>query len=910
MSQVAETPGVRAGGTREVILTSSERLAHDLQVDAALRMRQDGRRVWAAPEIHSFRRWTEREWSSCWPKEQILHPTQELALWLYAIEKSGAGERQLSRMAAARQARKIGNIVQAYRVDPDPGSFAGPEESLFYQWHTLVMETIAGRGWLLETQVPDALIALMESGEWTPPEQVRTIGMVHETPVQHRLLEAMAERGTVIIRDEVARECESELILVRPANKLMQMRMAAERIRDLLLPYNDRVDVEPPRIALVVPDLDAARPELDAVLGEYLAPYTLVPGELRERRSWRYARGLPLAEQPLVALALDLLSLEGRRNPLDLLSRILLDPSIFPNSSRTRRSEFELRLRQLGYWFSIPRMKVLAAEHADSEDDFAARFSRWLDEYDTTRPGRELPSVWADWIQAILAAAGWGSGNLTSTQTQAIESWNEALDGFRAMDSQIGTVNASQMLVWVREILFARFFQPAVRHLQPVHVLTHADALGGAYDEIIVLDATVGSLPEAPRAVGLVSQERMAQAGVPRSSPELAVADAERWRDVLLKMAPKIQVMAPAHDDAGGSLVPSPIFTGWPEETSVAEGETTLKALSSKVDEALEVPADEPVPPIEDPDLEGVRGGVAIFSAMAISPWKAFVRHRLGLSEFPVAVEGIDTRHQGKLMHRVLERFWSAVRSRDELLAIPTEDLVAMVHELVGRVQEEDGLISPEAFGSGLAAAEHQRMTELVLDWLEVEGQRTDPFEVVLTEAEVRTNIGGLNVSLRIDRVDRIDRSESGDDTPRYLAIDYKSQSQMSRAWLEADDLPEPQLPIYASCSDLASYGIPSLDGVAWAQVAEKGCAFITYAGFCDSLTPKTTGQRSSAVNDWLGQLRAWRSSLERQAAVFMGGSLELDRKKFQKDEYSKDLAPLIRPADETAPVPPNGDPF
>lgn len=895
----------------EVFLTSSERLARDLRVNAALQMRREGRRVWAAPEIHSFRSWTEREWRSCWPKEQILHPTQELALWLYAIEKSGAGDRQLSRMAAARQARKIGNIVQTYKVDPDPGSFAGPEESLFYQWHTLVMETIAGRDWLLETQLPEALIALMDTGEWTPPEQVRTIGMVHETPVQTRLLEAMAERGTVVVRDEVARECESELSLLRPANKLMQMRMAAERIRELLMPFRNRNDAEPPRIALVVPDIDAARPEIDAVLGEYLAPYTLVPGELRERRPWRYARGLPLAEQPLVALALDLLSVETRRNPLDVISRILLDPSIFSNAPVSRRSEFELRLRQLGYWFSIPRMRVLAAEHTDGEDDFPARFSRWLDEYDSTRPDRELPSVWADWIQAILAAAEWGSGSLTSTQTQAIESWNEALDGFRAMDSQIGRVNASQMLVWVREILFARYFQPAVRHLQPVHVLSHADALGGVYDEIIVLDATTGTLPEAPRAIGLVSQERLAMAGVPRSSPDLAVADAERWRDVLLRMAPRIQVMAPAHNDAGDSLVPSPIFTGWPGGGAVSEAATALTALSSTVSDALEVPAEEPVPPIDDPDLEGVRGGVKIFGSMAVSPWLAFVRHRLGLTEFPVAVEGIDVRNQGKLMHRVLDRFWTAVRTRDNLLSISLDDLIAMVRELVTRVQEEDGLISPEAFGSGLAAAEHQRMSDLILDWLEVEGQRTDPFEVVLTEADVQTDIGGLHVSLRIDRVDRIDRSAAGDDTLRYLAIDYKSSSSaLSRSWLEDEDLPEPQLPIYASCTDLGRHGVSSIDGVAWGKVAEKGCSFITYAGFCDNVTPKSSGQRGRAVDDWSGQLRAWRSLLERQARVFMEGSLELDRKKFQKDEYSKDLAPLVRPEDEPAPSTPNGDPF
>lgn len=892
---------------REVILTSGERLARDLRVDAALGMRQQGRRAWAAPKIHSFRRWTEREWQSCWPKEQILHSTQELALWLYAIEKSGAGDRQLSRMAAARQGRKIGNMVLTYGIDPDPGAFAGPEETLFAQWHELVMETVNERGWLLESRLPEALLALMDAGEWNPPARVRTVGMIYETPAQTALLDAMEARGTVVLRDAVTRPCESSVTLLRPVNAITQTRMAAERIRDLLVPFQKRVDQEPPRIALVVPDLNESRDAIDAALGEYLAPYTQVPGELRERRPWRYARGFPLADQPLMALALDLLALEQGRNPLDTLSRILLDPLVFPGADRSERAGFELRLRRMGYWFSLPRLQRLAAEQHD-DDGFIGRFGQWLAIYETTRPVRGLPSEWAEWIQTILGAAGWGTGALTSVQTQVLESWAEALDVFRAMDSQIGEINASQMLVWVREILFARLFQAAVHHLQPVHVLSYADALGGVYDEIIVLDATAAVLPEVPRAPGLISTDRMAQAGVPGSTPDLALAEAEQWRDVLLQMAPRILVMAPAYDESGGTVTPSPVFNEWPVEASTGESSSDLTTLAGASGSALETPERDVVPAVEDPVSEGVRGGVAIFSSIAISPWVAFMRHRLGLSEFPVAAEGIESRDQGKLLHRVLERFWTETRTRDALVAIEANDLAEQIHELVGAVQLEDRLVSPEAFGEGLAKVERLRMTMLIVDWLEFEKLRTDPFEVVLTEAEVQTSVGGLDVSLRIDRVDRID---CADGNVRYVAIDYKSVSgaKVKRTKLEPPELDDPQLPIYAGFTDLSERGVPTLDGVVLAKIAESGCRFETTAGFCKNLIPAARGG-NQGVADWEGLVREWRFLLERHAELFVNGSLTLDREKFRKARFQVDLAALARPESEAPISPAQGGPF
>ena len=128
------------------------------------------------------------------------------------------------------------------------------------------------------------------------------------------------------------------------------------------------------------------------------------------------------------------------------------------------------------------------------------------------------------------------------------------------------------------------------------------------------------------------------------------------------------------------------------------------------------------------------------------------------------------------------------VGSHAELMAIA--DLRGFVEERVQRAMAEelpDG--EREAMPPTYLELEHVRLTNLVTEWLEYERTRAE-FTVVGTEVERGKSIEGLDLRLRMDRVDRL---EDG----KLLVIDYKTGTVDKKSW----DLPRPddvQLPLYA----------------------------------------------------------------------------------------------------------------
>lgn len=893
------------------ILAATERLARELRVRFALQKQREGARAWVAPAIHSYRGWIQRSWGSAWPTQQILFPAQELALWLYALEQSGHGEALLSRTAAARQARYAGNLLTKHQIDPEPGHFATRDEQIFAEWHALVQQNLGRDGWITEEQLPEALLKMLAAGDWVPEARLHLVGFVDETPLQRLFFGRLSAAGVQIERSDLLEPVESIVVALRPSTRLDQWRLAACRAKDVLAPFANRYDQAPPRIGILVPDPEQCRDQFEAVLREYLAPFTSIPGPLRSRLPWRFSRGRPLAEHPLVAAALDAISLDRFHNGLEVISRLILSPLTFTSSGSLDKSALEFRLRQRGgSRFSLRSIRRLCNEIRTKQGadatSFAAIFDQWLETFESSMPRLALPSDWVRWIESLLGAAGWGVGPMSAEQTQAVDDWRVALDALSSMDTQVGEIDQGRMVVWIREILLERTFQASGEHLQPVEVMAYWDAIGSQFDELLVLDLNANQMPEMARSTGYLPTERLAAAGVPNVTPESALERGKLWMAHIKRTAPKIIFMSPGQDDSGARTLPSPLHAGWPSEETggpqcISHLESILRAGAK-----TSYPPPELVPPIAEPVKEGVRGGIAILKNMAVSPWVAFARHRLGLTEFPMPTDGLDHRVQGKLVHRALERFWREVRSQGRLLALTYVQRLDKVVGLVTAVQNEDGIASAAHYGEGMATVERERAVALIMDWLNLESKRAHPFEVVLCEEAMSVRVGPLGLDLRVDRVDRItDRSGT-----YYIVIDYKSGANVDTRGWDPEDLTEPQLPTYASFGNLAALGVPEIHGVAFAQVAEGDCAFHLLASFAGRLIPAADGDVGSGMAEWYSRVGEWAATLTRSAQEFMAGDLSLDRAKFKKNRFVRDLDPLVRPGPEPEALTPGVDPF
>ena len=164
-----------------------------------------------------------------------------------------------------------------------------------------------------------------------------------------------------------------------------------------------------------------------------------------------------------------------------------------------------------------------------------------------------------------------------------------------------------------------------------------------------------------------------------------------------------------------------------------------------------------------------------------------------------------------------------------------------------------------------LLEAERECLRLLLREWLCVEHARP-PFAIQSVELPAEVAIGGLNLRVRIDRIDHLDDGSS-------LLIDYKSGKKSPADWM-GERPAEPQLPLYAvAMSD-------QVRGVAFGIVRRASCA---YAGLADrdqgiaGVMDAAEWTAKSGMLSW-EELRAqWLRVLEALAAAFREGDARVD---------------------------------
>ena len=182
------------------------------------------------------------------------------------------------------------------------------------------------------------------------------------------------------------------------------------------------------------------------------------------------------------------------------------------------------------------------------------------------------------------------------------------------------------------------------------------------------------------------------------------------------------------------------------------------------------------------------RGGTYIVKAQSLCPFRAFAEMRLDAEMLQDACFGLDARERGGLLHKALQRVWQELQTQTRLRLTPDDQLRSLVAQAVSLAVKNE---QDSPFHEQNSLAERERLQELILDWLRVERTRKQPFTVETTELERSFQIAGLQLHLRIDRVDRVKNG-------KLVLIDYKSGQPM-RNQLEGERPAEPQLLVYAA---------------------------------------------------------------------------------------------------------------
>ncbi len=892
----------------QTLVTANSRLARMLTAAYSQWRIARGDSQWRSPDVLSWEAWLDRLWETAGIEgaagaaKAVPGRQQMLSIWRQVLRDDPEAGRLLRPESLVARLRETRALAVDWRLDFDHPVWRNSENEnhvAFQRWNRAFGALCRQHGWIAPEDRQAILAECALEGQIGLDAKTGLLGFDEFTPAQSAVVEAFLAAGHSLVRLTLE-PARAKAVLFRSASARDELEQMARWVRHW-------TEADPDcSIAVVVPDLQSRRQEIERCLAAFLTPGE---GVSRDRaKPWNVSLGRPLARYPMIESAFGLFRLLEDRIDIQDVGRVLRSPWIRGGiEERNRRALLEKRLREKyprqlkpgEVWYRAGEIRKFDRQGKelppDQQEprawnspilvsllDALARFER------NHRAPRE-PSAWAEAFDRLLAEIGWPMAldSLASKEEhgdnwQTWKAWQEELRTLASLDSTTGRISRNAAISRLRQICQERIFQPRTAPAD-IQVLGLYEASGLRFDHLWIMGLHNGNWPQAAQPDPFIPGRLQQAVQMPQSSPqrELEVARAVTRR--LLETAADCVFSYPGQAD-GEVVLPSPLLTvasiepveevagwsgkGWQE--SMFEGERPRL-------DPLEMPR-----PLQ---RDTARGGSSILKHQALCPFRAFAANRLGAESLEIPVDGISPMLHGSLVHRVLENFWRETRSQAELLRLDADKLEERIRSHARQVVDgERSLLNRPQFGY----VEAERLARLAAAFLEHEKER-NPFEVAAFEEEIRQDIEGQEIRLVIDRIDRL---PSGD----MAIIDYKTGKVEPGKWF--GERPEdPQLPLYA----ISAPDTPA--ALAFAVVRDDECLYrgvATLEGVFPGLPPRRNAHNAAVIEaglDMPATVENWRETLHRLMAEFLAGDARIDPKnglKTCENSYCE-MLPLCR---------------
>ena len=868
-----------------VVLCASLRLARNLRRDHDRIQLALGLGRWPPLRVLTIAQWLDQvtqesllggEIPAADAPRLVLDGLQERILWDRAVgalaelegasaDGDAADEALFDREGLASAAAEANALMAAWNIHiPLEAAEQSEETRQFLRWRSEFRRICDEARWFDAARHLDWQIDALRGGVGRLPRQLALAGFDRYNPQEARLARALMQRGVAVY------ELEQGLPQVAQTGVAALPDRQAECLAAVAWVRAQLAENPAARLGLVVPELGALRETLAALLDDALDPSALRPALAEMPRRYNFSLGLPLARQPCVAVALQLLACATAGRMLqEEFSALLRQPYWSADIAEADgRARLDALMREfLAPTFTFERARRFARKSGAKGLDID-RLLAHLEAFKAllaAQPVRQVPSAWALAFRALLEALGWpGERSLSSHEYQAHGAFASALDSLAGLDAVLGRVSLAEARRRLAQICRERIFQPATIGDPPVQVMGLLEIADTPLDAIWVMGMNEHLWPPPARPNPLLPAALQRLARAPNASAEVQREFAQVIQRRLLRSAPQVW-FSWARSEAARALRPSPLLAGMPGIAGSGAADAPPATPAKPPLGAFEIFEDAQAPPLATDQT--LRGGAQLLQAQAICPAWAFYRYRLGAKALETPVDGLDARARGNLLHAALERFWQG-RGQSELLAMSDAERDAAVSLAVEAALADFDAAVEEPLSPRLLTLERERLVRLVLQWLALEARRSAAFRVIAREQEAQVDIEGIAVRLRVDRIDELDDG-------RRIIIDYKTGGQISQASWAAERIDEPQLPIYAAFLPRPAYeGVTAAEGIAgvvFAKVRLDDCAFLGIAA--DSgLLPKVSGLAEARklfpeaqFPDWESLVAHWR---ERIAAV------------------------------------------
>lgn len=848
MSNPAILEALQRGAT---ILTGNQRAARALTREYAQHQRSLGLRVWRAPEILPWSAWTRTLWQQLLidghEQRLLLNPLQESELWRRIISDDERLATLQSAASLAPLAQRAHTLLHRHRARRNLEFHdLNADQQAFLRWLHVFERTCRADSCLSAAELEPALAQHAASLRLAPEHLLH--GFDGLTRAQQALLEALQARAS--FTETSAPQLTTYAALHAANSPEEELLYLTQQVRDL------HQSQPAARIAVIVPDVQNQRPILERAFRNTVAPWLNRIGN-QSPAPFEFTLGTPLARDPAIRAALQLIRWTGRPLPFEDASGLLRSPFL-KNATQDflSRADFDARVLRdqalVEPTLSVER--VLTLLHAR----LPGRLPQLTEVLETLRRANTRQrsfSAWSTHIRNLLAACGWpGDRAPDSTGFQLIERWNDLLDDLTSLDFNGGSFSFAAMLGTLEQAAHSTLFSLRSSNA-PIQIMGALESAGSTFDAIFFLNATSTAWPAPASAHPLLPYPLQRVNAMPGADASTDLVQAERITTRILASAPQVTVTY-ARAFGEGELLPSPLFTHLPVVNAVPQPPPPAPVVLEAIDDS------EPIPAPQTP----LRGGSHILRNQAACAFRAFAESRLFTRALNDDAPGLTARSRGNLTHAVLEHFWRLVGDQQSLKQLSPEDLSAQVDAAITKAFAAIAADNSH-WNHAYLQVQRERLRRLVHTWLEIEATRA-PFTVAaLEEKRDRVAFGPLELNLRADRMDRV---EDG-----LVLIDYKTGAATPRSWL-GDRPDEPQLPLYASL-----FSDEPVAAVAFATLRTGKEMQLTGFQTAEGVLPKPS--KAQPDEPFSKTLANWKQTLLRLAREFHEGHAEVNPKNYPK---------------------------
>jgi len=836
------------------VVTATRRQAREIAEAFARHCLQNGKRVWRSPQAWAFDAWLRRCHEAIWlggngSERSLLNPAQELALWERCIRETAQPEVSAQRQyGLARVAMQSWQLAANWGISPGALA-AGASASVrtFSDWARQFQQHCRDHGWIDSAHLADEIIAALARGHISPPPDLALVGFEKLSPQQHGLLQRFEAAGSDIVTPpEVSSASYCQRIAFPGPGA--ELEAAAEWARRILEEDPQK------RVGIVVSDLATRRSEVERIFADILTPGAVLPGAATDGGVFHLSLGQESDTCPLIAQALLILRIACHGVDYREAGRLLRSPYLHGMPAQAgKRAAIDLQIRRRGWRTVDIRKLAWLAGHAG--DSLAAS----LEALPQTA-GSRLPSEWVTVFTDQLRAFGWpGERIANSAEFQLHEHWRERLAEFASLDPVVGSLGVLRALSQLTRILQNNVFQTRDPGA-PVEIMGSLEAAGLRFDHLWVTGLHDEAWPAPPRPDPLLPLALQRQLDMPSSTVHSQLRHAHWLLSCYQAGADDVVLSWPARLE-DRDMCPSLLITDI-AETQAADhsGCGSYRRQQTLECDALETAAWDNPPPLRAAQIHG--GGSGMLTDQAQCPFRAFALHRLKATTPELPALGIDPRTRGMVLHRAMELLWGELGGSDGLARTGEAELQRLTCESVAaalattREQTDDAAILRHI------RIEARRLENLIGQILDVERQR-GPFAVTQMESRETMRVGELEITIKLDRVDRL-----GDG--RLAVLDFKTGAAKTGDWC-GQRIRDAQMPLYA-ISRAAAPAAVAVISVKSGEVGYKGVG-VEKDVLGTGPAVKVSQPDTRYFNGWDDLMQAWRSQLHTLALNFKGGA-------------------------------------